>query len=166
MVPELYCYPWRKNTKMIKCPNCRHTEPNGTLFCSECGAEIFNVLPEGVNEVVLEFVDSGKRLRLKENREYTIGRMGKTQALIPDVDLSQYGAFQKGVSRLHAIMKTYPGKCSLVDLDSANGTKINGERLTAYVETSLKNGDTITLGSFKVLVHISNAKVTAKLCQA
>lgn len=116
--------------------------------------------------MVLEFVDSGKRLRLKENREYTIGRMGKTQALIPDVDLSQYGAFQKGVSRLHAIMKTYPGKCSLVDLDSANGTKINGERLTAYVETSLKNGDTITLGSFKVLVHISNAKVTAKLCQA
>ncbi len=68
-------------------------------------------VPDGVNEVVLEFVDSGKKLRLKESREYTIGRMGKTQALIPDVDLSQYGAFQKGVSRLHAILKTYPGKC-------------------------------------------------------
>ncbi len=150
---------------MIKCPSCRHNEPNGTLFCSECGAEIFNVIPEGVNEVVLEFVDSGKKLRLKENREYTIGRMGKTQALIPDVDLSQYGAFQKGVSRLHAIMKTYTGKCTLVDLDSANGTKLNGERLAAYVETSLRNGDTIILGSFKILLHISDAKVTARLCQ-
>jgi pSer/pThr/pTyr-binding forkhead associated (FHA) protein len=119
-----------------------------------------------VNEVELEFVDSGKKLRLKESREYTIGRMGKTQALIPDVDLSQYGAFQKGVSRLHAILKTYPGKWSLVDLDSANGTKINGDRITAYVETPLKNGDTIVLGSFKILLHISDEKVTAKLCQA
>jgi len=149
---------------MIKCPSCNHKERNGTLFCSECGAEIFNQIPDGVNEVVLEFVDSGKRLRLKENREYTIGRMGKTQALIPDVDLSQYGAFQKGVSRLHAIMKTYPGKCLMVDLDSANGTKINGERVTAYVDIPLKNGDTINLGSFKIIIHISTQQVTAKLC--
>ncbi|GAP20077.1 FHA domain-containing protein [Leptolinea tardivitalis] len=149
---------------MIKCPNCHHKERNGTLFCSECGAEIFNVIPDGVSEVVLEFIETGKKLRLKENREYTIGRMGKTQALIPDVDLSQYGAFQKGVSRLHAIIKTYPGKCMIIDLDSANGTKINGERIAAYVDTPLKNGDTINLGSFKILLHISDQHVTEKLC--
>jgi pSer/pThr/pTyr-binding forkhead associated (FHA) protein len=151
---------------MIKCPACHHKERNGTLFCSECGAEIYNVIPDGVSEVVLEFVESGKKLRLKENREYTIGRMGKKQALIPDVDLSQYGAFQKGVSRLHAILKTFPGKCLLVDLDSANGTRVNGNRIIAYEDTPLKNGDTIILGSFKILLHISDQQVTDKLCPA
>lgn len=151
---------------MIKCPACHHSERNGTLFCSECGAEIYNVIPDGVSEVFLEFVDSGKKLKLKENREYTIGRMGKKQALIPDVDLSQYGAFQKGVSRLHAIIKTYPRKCLVIDLDSANGTRINGDRITAYVDTPIKNGDTISLGSFKILVHISDQQVTDKLCPA
>ncbi|NMB53528.1 MAG: FHA domain-containing protein [Leptolinea sp.] len=151
---------------MIKCPSCNHRERNGTLFCSECGAELFNVIPDGVNEVVLEFVETGKRLRLKENREYTIGRTGKKQALIPDVDLSQFGAFQKGVSRLHAILKTYPGNCILIDLDSANGTKVNGERITAYKDIAIKNGDTINLGTFTILVHISNQQVTDKLCPA
>ncbi len=149
---------------MIKCPSCNHRERNGTLFCSECGAEIFNVIPEGVNEVVLEFVESGKRLRLKENREYTIGRAGKKQALIPDVDLSQFGAFQKGVSRLHVIMKTFPGKVVLIDLDSANGTRLNGQRVTAYEDTLVKNGDTINLGSFTIIIHISNQQKTDRLC--
>ncbi|HEX7555031.1 MAG TPA: FHA domain-containing protein, partial [Leptolinea sp.] len=78
----------------------------------------------------------------------------------PDVDLSQYGAFQKGVSRIHAIIKIYQGKCQLVDLASANGSRINGERVTAYIDNPMKNGDTINLGTFKMLLHISDRQVT------
>jgi pSer/pThr/pTyr-binding forkhead associated (FHA) protein len=145
---------------MIKCPVCHHNEPNGSLFCSECGGEIYDIIPGGVHEVVLEFVDSGEKLKLNGSREYTIGRVSKSQALIPDVDLSRYGAFQKGVSRLHAILKTHPGQCLVMDLESANGTKINGKRVTACVDLPVKDGDTIIFGSFKILLHVSEEQVT------
>jgi len=144
---------------MIKCPVCHHNEPNGSLFCSDCGGEIFDIVPGGVHEVVLEFVDSGEKLKLNGSREYTIGRVSKAQALIPDVDLSKYGAFQKGVSRLHAILKTNPGQCLLMDLESANGIRINGERVAPCVDLLVKNGDAVNLGSFKILFHISEEEV-------
>jgi pSer/pThr/pTyr-binding forkhead associated (FHA) protein len=145
---------------MIRCPVCHHNEPNGSLFCSECGGEIFDIAPGGVHEISLEMVESGEKLKLNGSREYTIGRVSKAQALIPDVDLSHSGAFHKGVSRLHAILKTKPGECTLMDLDSANGTKVNGIRVTACVDIPVKNGDTILLGSFKIIVHISEEQVT------
>jgi pSer/pThr/pTyr-binding forkhead associated (FHA) protein len=145
---------------MIKCPVCQHTEPNGSLFCSECGGEIFDVIPGGVHEVILEFVDSGEKLKLNGSREYTIGRVSKSQALIPDVDLSRYGAFQKGVSRLHAILKTQPGDCLIMDLESQNGIRINGVRIATCVDVPVKNGDTIVFGSFKLKIQISDDQVS------
>jgi pSer/pThr/pTyr-binding forkhead associated (FHA) protein len=145
---------------MIKCPVCQNLEPNGSLFCSECGGEIYKIVPGGQHEIILEFVDSGERLKLNGSREYTIGRVSKSQALIPDVDLSRYGAFQKGVSRLHAILKTSPTECHIMDLESANGTRINGKRVTACVDLPVKNGDTINFGSFKTIIHISAEQVT------
>jgi pSer/pThr/pTyr-binding forkhead associated (FHA) protein len=145
---------------MIKCPVCHHTEANGSLFCSECGVEIYDIIPGGVDEVILEFVDSGEKLKLNGSREYTIGRVSKAQALIPDVDLSKYGAFQKGVSRLHAILKTNPEQCFIMDLESQNGIRINGEKISACVDAAVKNGDTINLGSFKFILHVSKEQVT------
>ncbi len=94
---------------MIKCPACHHKERNGTLFCSECGAEIYNVIPEGVNEVVLEFVKSGKNTATKKTGKYPSAD-GKKLHKIPDVDLSQYGVFKK-VSPPARHHENISGKC-------------------------------------------------------
>ena len=30
---------------MIICPNCQHQELNGVIFCSKCGAQLFDAQP-------------------------------------------------------------------------------------------------------------------------
>src|SRR5512143_76308 len=54
------------------------------------------------------------------------------------------------VSRRHAAIHCTPTECSLEDLGSANGTRLNGEKLTSQVPTPLKQGDSIQIGIFKL----------------
>jgi phage tail-like protein len=54
------------------------------------------------------------------------------------------------VSRRHAELRCMPTECSLVDLGSANGTRLNGQKLTPNVPVPLKHGDNIQIGSFKL----------------
>lgn len=48
-----------------------------------------------------------------------------------------------GVSKEHAEVRIGAGACVLVDLDSANGTFVNGERIT---EQALQDGDRVRFG--------------------
>ena len=48
------------------------------------------------------------------------------------------------VSRTHALIECSGEGCILIDLDSANGTKVNGAKI---VRTALKPGDLVELGS-------------------
>ena len=54
------------------------------------------------------------------------------------------------VSRRHAELHCTPTECSLVDLGSANGTHLNGQKLTPNVPVILKQGDSLQIGSFKL----------------
>ena len=48
-----------------------------------------------------------------------------------------------GVSRHHAELRDVAGACRIVDLDSANGTFVNGQRVTA---APLSEGDIVGIG--------------------
>src|SRR5512138_2674923 len=54
------------------------------------------------------------------------------------------------VSRRHAALHCTPTECSLEDLGSANGTRLNGQKLTPNVPVQLKAGDSIQIGIFKL----------------
>jgi pSer/pThr/pTyr-binding forkhead associated (FHA) protein len=75
---------------------------------------------------------------------------------MPDIDLSPYQAYASGVSRLHAVVKRDGPRVILMDLGSANGTYINGKRLTTNVEQVLNHGDIVALGKLKIQVLIKN----------
>ena len=45
----------------------------------------------------------------------------------------------------------------LLDLDSANGTYVNGKRLGPRQEEPLANGDVIALGKLKIQVRLKTA---------
>jgi len=51
------------------------------------------------------------------------------------------------VSRGHAVVQWSGRSCKLIDLKSANGTFVNGQRIAEHV---LKNGDVITIGSYSL----------------
>ena len=71
---------------------------------------------------------------------------------MPDIDLSPYQAYAAGVSRLHAIIKREGARIIFMDLGSANGTYINGKRLSSNVEQVINHGDIIALGKLKMQV--------------
>jgi hypothetical protein len=167
---------------MIVCTNCKHTNMSGAIFCSECGAPLGvaaplttqNIktgqmqealrdrpIPPGSpppaslnNWVTLHLLDTGQVLPLAERNEFTLGRISDGQPIMPDIDLSPYQAYARGVSRLHAVLKRDGRHVFLMDLGSANGTYVNGKRLSPNVEHAISNGDIVALGKLKVQVLI------------
>lgn len=165
---------------MIICPNCKHEEVDGAVFCSECGTQLVKSesvttqkidLPDGSNIVTgpihneipdygnawisLHMLDSGQILPVAERNEFTIGRISDNQPIMPDIDLSSFKAYDNGVSRLHAVIRRNDGNVIIMDLGSSNGTYVNGIRMLPNVEQSLHHGDVVALGKLKMQIVLS-----------
>ncbi|MDH5508497.1 MAG: FHA domain-containing protein [Anaerolineae bacterium] len=160
------------------CPNCHHSEIEGSLFCSECGTSLITqdglstaAIPGGAVRLAdekniappkpppsvavdadasLHIVRTGQILPLIGREEYTIGRVSEGQSILPDIDLTPYEAFTLGVSRLHATLKITNDALSIIDLGSSNGTRVNNLKITPHKEHSVNHGDIIALGQLKI----------------
>jgi hypothetical protein len=168
---------------MIICPNCQYKEMSGAIYCSNCGAQLIDMtiathkihtaeirqetmrkndriqptLPSNLQSwISLNLVENGQILPLADRTEFTLGRSAEGQAIIPDVDLSPYNAYAKGVSRLHAVLKLIRDGIVVMDLGSSNGTCLNGSRLSPYVEKPVNHGDEIILGKLKMIVLLKS----------
>ena len=165
---------------MIVCSNCRHANMSGAMFCAECGAQLigrdalitqtistdkFKKVSKkaGDEEAYQDFdvtdawgslhlLDTGQVLPLSSRNEFTMGRISEGQPIMPDIDLSPFQAYAAGVSRLHAVIKREAGRIIFMDLGSANGTYINGKRLSPNIEQIVNHGDIIALGKLKMQI--------------
>lgn len=169
---------------MIVCANCKHKNMAGAMFCSECGSQIVgtnelvtqNISTDSLNNIgkkptgsltgslsgadawaSLHLLDTGQVLPLSSRNEFTMGRISEGQPIMPDIDLSPYQAYAAGVSRLHAVIKRQGAQVIFMDLGSANGTYINGKRLSSNTEHSLNHGDIVALGKLKMQVLVNNS---------
>lgn len=167
---------------MIVCPNCRHNEVEGSLFCSECGAllegtpglatqnirrvssQLHEPLPKepahpaGVTPleagISVCVVDSGQILPLEDRDEFTLGRSAEGQPILPDIDLAPFRAYENGVSRLHASIRIEGKQILATDLGSVNGTRLNGQKIPPHKPCPLNHGDILTLGKLKLQILI------------
>src|SRR5205085_3525056 len=105
------------------------------------------------NSLVLLEID-GYQVVLPKMSSIIIGRINHDKAgqdVPPDVDLSPFGAYDKGVSRRHAEIKC-DGKVSITDLNSSNGTYVNGQRIIGN-SFALRHGDELRLGRLKLKIR-------------
>ncbi|MFV1858335.1 MAG: FHA domain-containing protein [Anaerolineales bacterium] len=162
---------------MIECPSCKHSEFVGTLYCSECGTRLVHTAPIGPGGEFIKFegpdtnngpplgpglaagaifglrvLKTGDMVSLAGRDNYTLGRSAGSQAIVPDVDLDIYGAQDQGISRLHAEIRLDQSGVHVVDLDSVNGTLINGKRIEPQVPHELRNKDIVQLGHMQLQV--------------
>lgn len=94
-------------------------------------------------------------LKLVLDQKLVLGRRDSAgSAAPPDVDLGPYGAEQMGVSRHHLTLEVLDNQLMATDLDSGNGTLLNGERLAANTPRAVNHGDTLTLGRLAVQVRV------------
>lgn len=163
---------------MIKCPYCEHENMEGALVCEECGLSLWGDpndtaptrhLDENAddlsiksgwgtatfhekNQVIIHIRDAKEPITLTPGEEMLIGRHDAVSGIEPGLDLSPYSALEKGVSRVHAALRRGEDVLSIVDLESANGTYLNGQRLAPRQPRLLRDGDEIRLG--KLTMHI------------
>ena len=140
----------------LRCPVCGVKVLPDQAFCSSCGAALkptaaaVEVAPA---EPHLEVVDSGAIIPLPAQAETLIGREDEVSGVYPDVDMTPHGGDEGGVSRRHARLIHEGDKWFIVDLDSTNGTYLNGDELTPKTRYELHDGDRISLGDLEVIFH-------------
>ncbi|MCD4687240.1 MAG: FHA domain-containing protein [Anaerolineae bacterium] len=83
-----------------------------------------------------------------------IGRSAPETDDAPEIDLAPYGAFDRGISRRHALLFWRNGTLHIMDDDSANGTFLNGRRLPPREPTIIRNHDEIALGGLALTVML------------
>ena len=158
---------------MIKCPNCQHENPINKFKCEECGfalwedipgpasdTTVIQKLPENfpkgsiksgwgtstfakTNFVILHIKDASEPIMVRPTDEYLLGRFDAENGL----NLSEYKALTKGVSRTHAAFRRGDDMLFLVDLGSTNGTFLNEQQLTPNQPRLLRSGDQFDWGS-------------------
>jgi len=102
----------------------------------------------------VQILSTGEQIPLPGGGEFTLGRVGGNQPVLPNIDLTPFRAYETGVSRLHATILLEKEKVEIVDLGSANGTQVNGQRIAAHDPYPLKDGDILSLGKLEVRILI------------
>jgi pSer/pThr/pTyr-binding forkhead associated (FHA) protein len=82
-----------------------------------------------------------------------MGRRDPEKEVYPQINLERFDALKKGVSRRHAVITRRERGLNLTDLDSANGTYLNGQRLIAHQPRILRDGDEVRLGRLVLCIY-------------
>ena len=92
-------------------------------------------------------------ISLIEGQIALLGRADfRSGGIQPDIDLTVYGAQERGVSRAHARLHLAQGQLYVTDLYSANGTRIRGERIEPEQPYPLNHDDEFMLGALAIRV--------------
>jgi len=81
-----------------------------------------------------------------------VGRRNSMKDMDVVVDLSDYKGYEMGVSRFHAMIVALNNRITIKDLNSLNGTRINGRTLEHAKEYLLDHGDKVTFGDLTLMV--------------
>ncbi len=162
--------------EVLSCPTCALPYCSGAPVCVRCGALLIDgsqtqrvnplddqgdaSLKQPLGDV---FVADTTPITLEVGERYVIlpivarlviGRLGSSlNTDPPDVDLNQFSARDKGVSRRHCAITRKGKLVYLCDLGSSNGTRLNGRRLFGDQARLLRAGDELELGRLKLLVR-------------
>lgn len=105
--------------------------------------------------ITLHVGNSSNAIVTQARPNLTLGRLD-VNGPKPDIDLSQFDAASKGVSRMHAALRLMADTLVLVDLGSTNGTYLNEEFLIPNMPQIVHDGDTIRLGSLVLYIYFKS----------
>ncbi len=122
----------------------------------------------GPNTVALYINSHDEPVIIQVPQQITLGRYMPTgsQAITmpqPQVDLTPYDAYNKGVSRIHATLRrSETGGLNIEDMMSSNGTFLNSARLQAHVRKPLSSGDRLRLGQLDIEIYFGSEGAEAE----
>jgi pSer/pThr/pTyr-binding forkhead associated (FHA) protein len=134
-------------------------EPPDTVVLDDRGTETEEpVVVELPPESYFLITSSGRHIPVPSKLQVIVGRSDARSGVQPDIDLTQDGAQQSGVSRRHCRLIWDSGQWLVEDLMSTNYTSVNGTRLPSHTPTPVHQGDEIRLGKLSLtFMHGLNA---------
>ena len=164
------------------CHSCQSTNIRGTIFCVNCGISLLphdrnrdttamlgarpaaRAAQERAPKVepppttaerrfCATVLNSGRRIDLPLSTLILVGRQDAARGHFPELDLNHDGGYDSGVSRRHARLAVVDGATYIEDLDSANGSFLNDQRLQPRTPYRLQSGDELRLGSLILRVE-------------
>lgn len=143
----------------IHCSVCGQDNADNAQVCSRCGVTLVKSGLALTSDFELRLSGEDRsviHLAAPAHEGYVLGRSDAGSEYVPDIDLASYGARERGVSRRHAALVRYKSAIHIVDLESVNGTFLNGERLLPETPYPLNLGDDLRLGH--LVLHILPAR--------
>ncbi|MSP12647.1 MAG: FHA domain-containing protein [Chloroflexi bacterium] len=161
----------------ITCSACGSQQMAGQAYCDECGASLSGAArgtspaasvvspapsmpstpipmpmapPAPLGQPRLVVAGSQATINLAGRDDNLIGRTDPVSNIYPEVDLTPHGGEDGGVSRRHARITHQGGQWMVEDLNSTNGTFLNGQRLAPVRPQPLKDGDALRLGKVQL----------------
>jgi hypothetical protein len=157
------------------CPSCKLGIDANSVVCRHCGATLDLTPPgriENLNNLTAKLpnpnagmavypVGTTTPITVTEDKEFILGReTGEGAEKI--VDLTRLDAFAMGVSRRHAMIRAVDTGYVLIDLNSSNGTWLNGQILVPTIVYDLPSGSNIQLGHLKLVAIYNPASADKK----
>ncbi|NDJ77594.1 MAG: FHA domain-containing protein [Chloroflexi bacterium] len=168
---------------MQNCPHCGKENPETDAYCYACGHILPSALPVALRSTTkleevyesleprrrwgtayfdqrtklrLTFRDTNETLLIDVPHQIVLGRRGEDPTPnAADVDLTPYRALETGVSRRHLEIIREHDTVTVIDLNSANGTFLNGQKLMANEPRILRDNDELRLGRLVIRVSFS-----------
>jgi pSer/pThr/pTyr-binding forkhead associated (FHA) protein len=109
------------------------------------------------DSIVVHIPAANDSIALNTQQEIVIGRSDPQANHYPDVDLLPYGAVEDGVSRIHARLQRMEDNLNLIDMGSANGTYLNGQRLIPKQPRVVRDGDEVRFGKLVVRIYFKHS---------
>jgi hypothetical protein len=168
-----------KTPSSNQCASCGYVNRVGVWLCEDCGAPLLKeiaslttrikkapVAPTGRQteassgtasfdqdcSLVIRIQTGTKPVVVKIPERVILGRLDPARPLKPDIDLTDFGAVENGISRIHASIQRQNNTLLLRDIRSTNGTYLNGERLKPDDPQLLRDGDEVRLG--ELVAHV------------
>jgi hypothetical protein len=147
------------------CPACKLGNDANSVTCRHCGASLDltsaktaekEAQPPGEyaspsNGLAFYLAGSTTPIATTVDQEFVLGRKTEGESE-PLVDLSNPDGFAMGVSRRHAMIRPGENGYVIIDLNSSNGTWLNGKILVPTQPYDLPSGGLVQLGRLKLVV--------------
>ena len=95
-----------------------------------------------------------RELQIAMIKPIRLGRLDPREGVYPEIDLTPHRGEEGGVSRRHAQLIREGDAWFVVDLDSTNGTYLNGDEVSPKARQPLNDGDHLGFGDVEATFHI------------
>src|SRR3954464_164106 len=111
------------------------------------------VFPRTVRLTLHILPDATRTLKFPHNARILVGRADDEETANDlMLELSHYGGESNGVSRVHAAIHDQEGMVYITDLNSTNGTRINGLLLNPEQPYRLRETDELQFGNLTIIL--------------